>query len=95
MIKVMPDFSQRVYRVVRKIPKGKVIGYKEVAKRAGNPKAFRAVGNILHKHNLKNLPCHRVVGSNYDIGGYRYGIKKKIALLKSEGIKIIGHKIIH
>ncbi len=83
----MPNFSEKVYRIVAKIPKGKVLTYKEVAEGAGNPKASRAVGKIMSRHNIKGLPCHRVVGS-YGIGGYRWGIKKKIKILKSEGVKI-------
>jgi len=82
------NFTQKVYGIVAKIPNGKVLSYKEVAKRAGSPKACRAVGNIMNRHNIKGLPCHRVVGYNNKIGGYKWGIKKKIELLKKEGVKI-------
>lgn len=92
--KVVPSFSNRVYEVVAKIPKGKVLSYKQVAVKAGSPKACRAVGNIMNRHNIKGLPCHRVVGSNGKIGGFRWGIKRKINLLKKEGVKIINTKII-
>lgn len=81
----MLTFKEKVYKVVMKIPKGKVLSYKEVAKRAGNEKAARAVGQIMNKHNIKGLPCHRVIASGNKIGGFKWGIKKKIALLKKEG----------
>jgi methylated-DNA-[protein]-cysteine S-methyltransferase len=85
----MVPFRERVFRVVKKIPKGKVLTYKMVAKLAGNPKAWRAVGNILNKNlNPKIIPCHRVIKSNKEIGGYKYGIKRKISLLKKEGMII-------
>jgi len=85
---VMPSFSNRVYEVVAKIPKGKTLSYKEVAIRAGSPRACRVVGNIMNRHNIKGLPCHRVVGSNGRVGGYKWGIKRKIEILKKEGVKI-------
>ena len=85
----MKDFSKKVYAVVKKIPKGKVMTYKQVAKAAGNERAFRTVGNILHNNpDLKNIPCHRVVRSDGKVGGYRYGTRKKMALLKKEGASI-------
>jgi len=87
-------FSNRVYKVVAKIPKGEVLSYKEVAKRAGSLKACRAVGNIMNRHNIKGLPCHRVVGSNGKIGGYKWGVRRKIEILRKEGVKIINKKII-
>ena len=82
------QFKEKVYRVVFSISKGKVLSYKGVAKKAGNSNAYRAVGNILNRHKIKKLPCHRVVKSNGEVGGYRWGRKKKIALLKKEGVKI-------
>lgn len=60
----MNNLSEKVYRVVRKIPKGKVLTYKEVARRAGRPNAYRAVGNILNKNYDPEIPCHRVVRSD-------------------------------
>jgi len=87
------SFKERVLEVVRKIPKGKVLTYKEVAKLAGRPKAWRAVGNILNKNRDTKIPCHRVIKSNGEISGYREGTKKKITLLKKEGIIIKNGKI--
>ena len=83
----MLTFTEKVYNVVSKIPKGKTMSYKEVAIRAGSPKAFRAVGNIMNRHNIKGLPCHRVIASNGKIGGYKWGIKKKLAILKKEEVR--------
>ena len=61
--------------------------YKQIARAVGCPEAFRAVGNSLNKNpDIKNIPCHRVVKSDGTIGGYRYGIKKKLSLLRREGV---------
>ncbi len=79
-------FKDKVYKVVSKIPKGQTMSYADVAKAAGSPKAYRAVGNIMHNNpDLKRVPCHRVIKSDGTIGGYAGGTKKKIALLKKEG----------
>ncbi len=81
----MPSFSEKVYAIVEKIPKGKVLTYKEVAKKAGRPNAARAVGNILHKNHNPKIPCHRVIRSDGKLGGYNKGANKKREILKSEG----------
>ncbi len=81
----MKTFTEKVYDVVRKIPKGKVLTYAQVAKKIGNPKASRAVGTVLSKNYDPKIPCHRVIRSDGGIGGYNRGIKNKIALLKKEG----------
>ena len=80
-------FKKKVYQIVKKIPRGKVLTYKEVAKIAGFPRTWRAVGNVLNKNYDSKVPCHRVIKSNGGIGGYNRGIKKKMALLKKEGIR--------
>lgn len=82
------SFSTKVYSVVKKIPKGKVLTYKEVAQLAGSPRAFRAVGNILNKNYNPDIPCHRVVRSDGKTGGYNRGAQNKIKILKKEGAKI-------
>ncbi|MCX6764569.1 MAG: MGMT family protein [Candidatus Nealsonbacteria bacterium] len=82
------SFQKRVYDIVRKIPKGKVLNYKKVAELAGFPRAWRAVGNILNKNRELDIPCHRVVKSDGKIGGYNKGTNKKILLLKKEGFII-------
>jgi len=99
-------FREKILNIVRKIPKGKILTYQKVAQLAGRPRAWRAVGNVLNKNPAPEpsarygagrnpkIPCHRVIRSDGKIGGYNRGIKKKIALLKREGIKIEGGKII-
>jgi DNA polymerase V len=78
-------FQKKVYDVVRKIPKGETLTYKEVAKRIGSPKACRAVGNALNKNRDPNVPCHRVIKSDGTPGGYYYGPSLKIERLTQEG----------
>jgi methylated-DNA-[protein]-cysteine S-methyltransferase len=81
----MKTFTQKVYEVVKKIPKGKVLTYKEVAEKAGNIKASRAVGNILNKNFDPGIPCHRVIRTDGQLGGYNRGVKNKIKILRKEG----------
>ena len=78
-------FKDKVYKAVKNIPKGKTLSYKEVAKEAGNPRAWRSVGSILNKNYDPAIPCHRVIKSSGQIGGYNRGQDKKISLLKKEG----------
>jgi len=82
------SFSEKVLKIVRKIPKGKVLTYKKVAQMAGKPKAYRSVGNILNKNYNSNIPCHRVVRSDGKLGGYNRGAKSKAGLLKGEGVSV-------
>lgn len=84
----MTEFSKRVYSIVAKIPRGKTMTYKEVALLSGRPRAWRAVGNILNKNTNSKVPCHRVIKSGGEAGGYRLGRKRKIALLKKENSKL-------
>lgn len=81
----MKTFTEKVYEITRKIPKGKVMTYKEVAKAAGSPKAFRAVGSILAKNYDPKIPCHRVIGSDGKMHGYNRGIENKKKTLIHEG----------
>jgi methylated-DNA-[protein]-cysteine S-methyltransferase len=79
-----PAFTYEVFQIVLKIPRGETLTYKAIAKLAGSPNAYRAVGNILNKNYNKNIPCHRVVRSDGRVGGYNRGMKKKIKLLREE-----------
>jgi methylated-DNA-[protein]-cysteine S-methyltransferase len=82
----MKSFADRVKEVVRKIPKGKTLTYAQVARKAGSPKASRAVGNMLSKNYDNKIPCHRVIRSDGSLGDYnRGGTKKKKEILKKEG----------
>lgn len=84
----MSKFQEQVHNILKSIPSGEVLTYKKVAKLAGHPKAWRAVGNILNKNKDPKIPCHRVIKSDGQIGDYKDGKAKKIALLKKEGIMI-------
>ncbi|MEK7506532.1 MAG: MGMT family protein [Patescibacteria group bacterium] len=77
-------FEEKVLSVVTGIPKGLVLTYREVARRAGRPWAYRAVGNILNKNYNLAVPCHRVIRSDRSIGGYNRGTKQKARLLRKE-----------
>lgn len=78
-------FSKKVYAVVRRIPRGKTLSYKQVATRAGNPRAARAVGTLMAKNYDPKVPCHRVVKSDGTVGGYnRGGPGRKVELLLKE-----------
>ena len=81
-------FQEKIYRIVKKIPKGKVTTYKEIAVLAGRPRAYRAVGNILAKNYDPKIPCHRVIRSDGKTGGYNRGtVNKKLILIK-EGVRL-------
>lgn len=84
----MLDFKRRVLKIVAKIPRGRVLSYKEVARLAKNPKAYRAVGNILSKNYNPKILCHRVIRSDGKPGGYNHGTKQKEILLKKEGVRL-------
>lgn len=77
-------FADRVRAVVAKIPKGETMTYRQVAERAGSPRAFRAVGNVLNKNYDPNIPCHRVVRSDGTTGGYNRGAERKREILQEE-----------
>lgn len=79
-------FSRRVYSVVAKIPKGKTLTYKQVAIKAGNPRAARAVGMLMSKNHNPSIPCHRVVRADGKESGYnRGGWMRKLKRLREEG----------
>jgi len=77
-----------VYGILRRIPEGKITTYGDIAKALGCPGASRAVGRILNKNPRPFVvPCHRVVMSNGDIGGYAFGKTMKKELLTKEGLR--------
>lgn len=78
-------FTRMVLKVVKRIPKGSVLTYGEVARRAGKPKAARAVGAILRANADLSVPCHRVVRAD-GIGGYNGLRGDKGRLLEKEGV---------
>ena len=83
----MSDFRSKVFLIVKKISAGSVLTYKEVARRAGRPRAARAVGSILRTNFNHNIPCHRVILSDESLGGYNRGANRKLQILKIEGYK--------
>lgn len=90
---MVKSFNERCYSVLKKVPKGKVTTYKEIAKALGT-KAYRAVGNAMNKNPYApKVPCHRVVKSNGEVGGFASGTKKKIQMLRKEGVEIKKGKI--
>ena len=101
----MTNFTYKVLEVVSRIPRGQTMTYAEVAKAAGSPKAYRAVGNILHRNFRKRkeqlprirkrtIPCHRVICSDGLIGNYALGRRTKERILVMEGIKFENHRIL-
>lgn len=83
------EFSERVREVVRKIPKGMTLSYKEVAKLAGSPNAYRAVARVMSHNFDKTVPCHRVIKNDGTMGGYNGGgPSRKRILLIEEGADI-------
>jgi len=82
----MKTFTEKVISVVKKIPKGTVMTYKQIAEKAGSPRASRAVGSIMAKNNDLSVPCHRVIRSDGSIGPYN-GLRgdSKEQILREEG----------
>jgi O-6-methylguanine DNA methyltransferase len=87
-------FNEKVWFLLKKIPRGKVSTYKEIAKALGNPNSSRAVGNACNKNPFSpEVPCHRIVKSDGRLGGFAKGTKQKARLLEKEGIKIKNNRI--
>lgn len=81
-------FDQRCYDLLLQIPKGKVTTYREIAHALGT-KAYRAVGQAMNRNpNLVEVPCHRVVKSNGELGGYATGSARKLEFLIQEGVDV-------
>jgi len=74
-----------VWQELQRIPFGKTRSYGDVARRIGKPKATRAVAQACSKNPVALvIPCHRVVRENGELGGYRWGVERKQALLERE-----------
>lgn len=85
MEKLKSNFTKRVQDIVRKIPRGKTLSYKQVASLAGSAGAARAVGSIMKNNYDTTIPCHRVIKSDGSVGEYnRGGSEMKEKLLKGE-----------
>lgn len=91
------SFNEKCYEILRKVPKGKVVTYKQIAQKLKS-KGYRAVGNAMNKNENSFLsggkvPCHRVICSDGKIGGFAFGTKKKTEMLKKEGVEVVNRKI--
>lgn len=81
-------FTQRTLRAATRVPFGELVSYGELARRVGNPRAARAIGNALGSNPIPIVvPCHRVVRTGGKLGGYTGGIERKLALLELEGVR--------
>ncbi|MCD4771493.1 MGMT family protein [archaeon] len=90
----MKSFNERCYEVLRKVPRGRVTTYGEIARVLGS-KGFRAVGNAMNKNPYApSVPCHRVVGAGGKIGGFALGAKKKVEMLKVEGVEVRDGRVV-
>ena len=80
------EFSQAIWKAMRKIPAGKTMSYAELANRAGSPAAVRAAGSACARNLIAPIvPCHRVVKTGGELGQYAYGLHFKEELLRFEG----------
>ena len=88
--------TKRIYEVVKKIPKGKVATYSQVAELAGDKRMARAVGNALHKNpDPDNIPCFRVVNAKGELAGeFAFGgAGEQAKLLEADGIKVVDGRV--
>ena len=83
------EFQKLVWETIHQIPHGEVRSYKWIAEQIGRPKAVRAVGNATGSNPITIIiPCHRVIGSNGNLGGYGGGLERKRQLLSLEGYPV-------
>ena len=88
--------TRRIYEAVKKIPRGKVATYGQVAEMAGNKKMARAVGNALHKNpDPEKIPCYRVVNAKGELAGeFAFGVEGAQArLLQADGIAVVDGRV--
>jgi AraC family transcriptional regulator of adaptative response/methylated-DNA-[protein]-cysteine methyltransferase len=82
-------FQQRVWQALREIPAGSTASYSEIAERIGLPRAVRAVAKACASNAIAvAIPCHRVLRIDRSLSGYRWGVERKRALLKREGVTV-------
>lgn len=85
-LRALPAFTLRVLEELALVPYGQTATYRELAGRAGNARASRAVGTVMNRNPIPIvLPCHRIVGSNGSLVGYGGGLERKERLLRLEG----------
>ncbi len=88
---------EQIYAEIKKVSRGSVISYRELAKRTGFPGAIRAIATIVGKNKKPIIiPCHRIIRTNGEVGEYTFigkrDIAKKIELLQTEGVIFEKHK---
>ena len=93
----MTEFQQLCYHTLKaKVPAGNVITYAGLARLIGHENAHRAVGNAMNKNPFApEVPCHRVVKSNGELGGFAEDIHVKITRLRAEGVLVKNNKIVN
>jgi methylated-DNA-[protein]-cysteine S-methyltransferase len=85
----LTGFTLDVLNELAKVPYGHTATYGELAARAGNPRAARAVGTVMNRNRIPIvLPCHRIVGSSGQLVGYGGGLERKEKLLRLEGVRL-------
>ena len=93
----MTQFQQLCYQTLKqKVPAGRVISYGDLATLIGHPKAYRAVGSAMNKNPFApEVPCHRVVKSNGELGEFAQAVSLKAKCLQEEGILVKNNKIVN
>ena len=85
---MITEFQKKVYELCKQVPAGKVTTYKAIGDALGIA-GYRAVGLALNKNPFSPyVPCHRVVASDGSVGGFAFGVEKKIEMLRKEGVRI-------
>ena len=93
---MISNFREKVYTILKTVPKGKVVTYGQLAQMAGSPGAARAVGMCMKENpHAPIVPCHRVVASDGKLTGYsgKNGVKGKKQMLTEEGVSFINDKV--
>lgn len=89
------SFSEHCYQLLARVPRGRITTYRELAKALGT-KGYRAVGQAMHRNPYApHVPCHRVVRTDGTLGGYAGGLRKKIALLVKEGVRVRDGRVLN
>jgi methylated-DNA-[protein]-cysteine S-methyltransferase len=92
----MTLFQKKCYEMLEKVPQGYITTYADLAIAIGHKGAYRAVGSAMNKNPYApKVPCHRVVKSNGDLGGYAFGSAIKTKRLHQEGVLVSHHKIVN
>lgn len=87
-------FKEKCIELLRRIPKGRVVTYAELARAAGNARAARAAGMTMHcNKRFEEFLCFKVVKSDGKVGGYAFGVREKIRRLKRDGVEVVKGKV--